>query len=234
MIRFYVTEKQMRLIKGLIAGKTFEDIAYTKKEAETMKAMAKYLIQKKYLVKTEKGYTADLSRLIIGTNYQVITLKVEGADPKEHLTDIEVYKPTDEVRTKVTDLFMQGYKRTEIAKMLNMKKSEVLWTMMNMPVKTVNENLTAIPVQFEQNEVFKMLKKQDIALITVAKRLNISMNEVANIIHELEQMGAITIVRKHNYIAYLQNDVLLNPVKRRYPDESQKATRRRTVSDQID
>lgn len=222
MKKYYVTEQQLNVIRWLVAGKSFKEIAtLLDRKIEIGQAIAVALMKKGYLKRNEQRYYANLNEFQIGTWYQIKKDMQEQLYQPEIKDEIEVFTPTEEIRRKAYQLHSEGLKRSEIARRLGLKKSEILWTMMNLQITPSNDPVQAIPCDNIQDQIFRMLKKPDVGTMYMAKRLGISIHEVANVIHELEQIGAITVVRKPNYIAYLQNDVNLNPCRRRYEGENE-------------
>lgn len=119
-----------------------------------------------------------------------------------YIKPIQAYEPDIFTIFNVTRLNAQGYTRTQIAKKLNMPKSNVLWTMIKADLKNINCNSDTNEILFVDDWQFKVYKKFERpqrSIKKIAYELNIFIDDFITILNELVELNAIEYNEKNEY-----------------------------------
>ena len=140
---------------------------------------------------------------------------------QEAFFPIAVYYPTETEKEAVFKLHHEGLRRIEIAKRLKLTKAQVLWILGDGGnKKTIDLETDHVFCDELQLAVFNSLIKTNMTIDSLSRKLKITHDEVYKVIGELDELGAIQILFHRNHTAYLQNDVIMKPTKRRESHES--------------
>jgi hypothetical protein len=166
----------------------------------------------RYLVDGEKLETIGAKfKLKEGINYYVPPRLQKLIDNEEGLVPpIRVFVPDELQKFDILKLHNQGFTRTQIAKRLNMKKSQVIWTLCQYvdPSRAINFE-DAVYVDHMQAKTYQILLKQISRAETIAQKLDITKLECEQILSELISMGAALKQRYKNEVSYLPIDMTL-------------------------
>lgn len=182
---------------------TAEEIAVliTDKNKIQIKNSLRYLLDKGLV---QHDFYSDRYKLLF-INY-VMRKDVQNfleRTSEDHLIPcIKVYQPSDQMILDVRTLNHNGFKRSEIAKLLNIKKSDVLWTLINHTNTVTIDHLgDAIELDDVQQEVYKAIGKKYKNKSELEKRLKMPYDNILEIIFQLYELNAVNLKKvKDEYI----------------------------------
>lgn len=128
----YVNQKQMNIIESIMDHKkTISEIStITGMTANQLSYSVNFLVKKGYLINHGASFEAKKLNFVVADMDKVHKFNALLGEREEVIPEIEVFKPTRELKDQIFDLHKSGYSRSEIAKRLVIPKSQVLWTLM--------------------------------------------------------------------------------------------------------
>lgn len=211
-----------KIIEGFGNGLNIQKVASSVKTTEyQVKYIVKELLRVGYLIKSGRNLVPAEFNFVIGSRSDFLKDRVTIKEHIETVQAIKRYKPTTEDVQKVMELVNKNVPRTKIAQMLNMKKSEVLWTIAEFTRPNQGENRpdTYLTVTETEYKIFNNLNLFD-DINKIAKNIKITNQQLHDYLDKLEQIGAIMINRNNKKYTYLQNDVYLK-IKKENTNENQ-------------
>ena len=216
MKQVVVSRLHLKILEAFEQGNNIQKVASICKTTEyQILYIVKEMLKAGYLVKSGRNLIPADFDFHIGSRSDFLKDRVTY---KKHIATVQAiqrYVPSPEIGLKVMGLVSLGFKRSEIARQLNMSKSEVLWTIFENTKPNSGENRpeTIIYVSNLEYKIYNKLNLFD-DINKVAKALKITKDQLHNYLGQLEEVGAIMINRNNkNKFTYLQCDVLLKVQK---------------------
>lgn len=189
----YLTPKQI----SIILDKKPNIIAFT----------IKHLLKLDYIKKSKYGFMAldiqyiacESSKVAIMRRNQQLSEMVDMQD------ELKAYIPTPDEQNRVITLHNAGLKRKEIAKLLNMKPTDVLWTLIFMKddSKTVDKNDSIFVPEFDLI-IYQNMDKKDFTIEKMCKLLKCDYYDVVYAFMRLEEKGAVIIKVHRTHTEYIK------------------------------
>jgi DNA-binding MarR family transcriptional regulator len=125
--------------------------------------------------------------------------------------EIQPYIPNDDERTKINELLSQKLSRSEMARQLNMSKTSLLWSIMQITNPDQNDERVGNFIYCDRLaiNVYKMIEKSDFTILEISKLLKEDATEIKERILFLEKNEAIKIVKNHEKINFIPLNKIL-------------------------
>lgn len=121
--------------------------------------------------------------------------------------DLIAYIPTEETQENVLKLHEAGFKRKEICKLLKMKPTEVLWTLIFLKDDTQTiEKEAIIEMTDLEEQIYRHMKKLNITVEQIMRETKLNHEELKNNFRNLKEKGAIVIKNNKIYTEYIPID----------------------------
>lgn len=220
MKKVIVTKNQFIILQLCEKPQSLDDLVFrTSKNPNVIGNIVHTLLKHEYLIEKSNTYFTNIKHYEIGTPEEVRRYRDYMLRPDESIRpdrEIKRYEPDQFELANVKKLFHEGRTRTEIARILNMKKPHVLWTLekMNIQKNDVN-NSDALFCTPDQLKIFKAIERPYKHFFQLVNRLAMPADLINAGLSQLEEMNAIFYKRINNERIYFQLDVNLIPTEKR-------------------
>ena len=192
-----VTLLQMQVVQ-LIRKKPMTSLEIAQAMGNKNKAQISAAVR--FLKEDDKiDFENDTYRPKQGAQYTVaprLQRLIDSYDNKVRIPEIRVFEPDELTKFEVKKLQVAGCSRTEIARRLNITKSQVLWTLNSL--SGVHAELSCeepLFVDDVQYKVYKGIGKRWKNEQELERRLNMPYEVIEKIIMELAELNAVKITK---------------------------------------
>lgn len=219
MKKVIVTKNQFIILQLCEKPQSLDDLVFrTSKNPNVIGNILHTLLKHEYLIEKSTTYCTNIKHYEIGSPEEVRRYRDYMLRPDDSIRPdraIKRYEPDQFELANVKKLFHEGRTRTEIARILNMKKPHVLWTLEKMNIHKSDVMLSdALYCTPEQMKIFKAIERPYKNFFQLVNRLAIPAAQINSELQKLEEMNAVFYRRINNEKIYFQLDVNLIPIEK--------------------
>ena len=172
----------------------------------------KYFVKVGYIEKHKMSFKANDLDFVVENKLKVIRSRTKDVGEIEREDDLKPYQPSEDEKQRIGELLKKKMSRTEMAKLLNMSKSSLLWSIYEMMRKDQDGDERSgnfLYVDRLTLDIYKLIQKSDYTILQIAKHLQQDVGEVRERILYLEKVEAIKVYVSHNVVNYIPLNKIL-------------------------